>query len=162
VPGSSNVAPPDGPPRTIEVRLHRRGNVAAPENLPPTDVMFENGHAFHNAFGKGAVDHAAAHADPQTVVALRRAKDRVVWVADEPFAVVRIRWRGHIPGHPETGPDHGPMGQDNPFDFVLPRCSGAQHRVDAGPPKDTAETGRYKVTFAIGNELVDPDLEIFP
>jgi hypothetical protein len=159
------ITAPIGHAQTVEVRLHRLERVANPRQLPPRDVMFKNGKAFHNACGEGATEHEDAHdVDPDTVVALRRGQDQIRWVGDEPFAVVGIRRQG--PGHaaadiatPEA--KAGPAAYDNPFEFVLPRRSDDSHRVTSGVPRMAAEPGRYKVTFSIGNELVDPDVEIF-
>ena len=165
--GHGKIVQPIGPPQTVEVRLHRLDRVKEPRQLPPRDVMFKNGKAFHNARREGATEHGSAHdRDPETIVALRRGQDTIEWVADEPFAIVQIRRHGHGAGHgvaevAAADPDAAPGARDNPFDFVPPRCSGASNRVTSGAPRTDAEPGRYKVTFSIGNELVDPDIEIF-
>ena len=147
--------------------MYSGDRVGNPRKLPPRDVMFKNGKAFHNARGEGATEHGHAHErDPDTVVALRRGQDKIQWVADEPFAIVRIRRHGHGPGHEAMGvtspdTDAGPEAHDNPFDFVPPRCSDESNRVTSGVPRMDAEPGRYKVTFSVGNQLVDPDIEVF-
>ena len=161
VPEHSKVKPPVGPPKTVKVRLHRKKDVTAPKSLPPTDVMFENGRAFHNALGQGAVEHEKAHAqDPETVVALRQGKDQVEWIADEAFSVVRIRRHDHAA---DLADSHSAPASaaDNPFDWALPRSSlTPNNRISSGVPRLDSELGRYKVTFKVGNELVDPDVEI--
>jgi hypothetical protein len=151
--GHGHVIAPVGPPRVVEVRLRRLEHVHNPHEVAPTDIMFQHGKAFHNAAGHGPVEHEHAHAqDPHTIVALRSGVDSVKWIADEPFAVVRIVPHGHA----------ADRAAGNPFDeLTIPACAPAAGAIDSGTPR-RGTRGRFKATFAIGNELIDPDIEIFP
>ena len=144
--GAAGGPPPGGGP-------HAAKNIVA----SPTDILVFDHQPWHFVNDQ-VVSHDTAHHDyPETILRVRAEKERAVWWSEERFQISAID-ESHLDPHPNGKKPFPPPATVDATD--------AQGRTiyvaRSAPPQGDSKNHFYKISFAMGTDDIDPDMEITP
>jgi hypothetical protein len=169
--GNLQTASSGGNSGLTVAELRTRICARAYEMLPDIhehDIVAIGNHPFSVVDGK-LMGHEQAEATRGPLELSLSGQNVVIWTSVQDFAIQINRAGGHrskVPyDHCHKSYAHHPFYRtDHPFQALEPVDPDEPKifRVAAGPVRPDAVPGHYKVTFAIGEQIVDPDLIIIP